>query len=203
MRRPIRVVVVDDHTAVRTALGRVLEGLPEFDVVSMLADDRRLSSVLAHAAPDVVVLDHDLVQTDGLSLCLRMKRRRDCPPVVIYSGYAAPVLALAAAVAQADAVVHKAGPVGVLLDTLRRLAEGRRLLPAPPPDLVAAAAARLHNADLPVLARLLDGARPAEVAGALAITEDEVMLRANRIVEVLQARRDVHAGAAVRLEALP
>jgi DNA-binding NarL/FixJ family response regulator len=181
----------------------VLEGLPEFDVVSMLADDRRLSSVLAHAAPDVVVLDHDLVQTDGLSLCLRMKRRRDCPPVVIYSGYAAPVLALAAAVAQADAVVHKAGPVGVLLDTLRRLAEGRRLLPAPPPDLVAAAAARLHNADLPVLARLLDGARPAEVAGALAITEDEVMLRANRIVEVLQARRDVHAGAAVRLEALP
>ena len=185
-----------------TALGRVLEGLPEFSVASMLADDRRLSTVLTHDAPDVVVLDHDLVQIDGISLCLRIKRRRDCPPVVIYSGYAAPVLVLAAAVAQADAVVHKAGPVGVLLDTLRRLSDRQRLfLPAPAPDLVAAAAARLHTGDPPVMAQLLDGARPAEAAEALAITEDEVMLRANRIVEVLQARRDAHAGAAVQLEA--
>jgi two-component system, NarL family, invasion response regulator UvrY len=191
--RPIRVVVVDDHDGVRTAMERVLEGSPEFSAVSALADDRHLFDVLAQEAVDVVVLDHDLGRTDGLSLCLRIKCRHDSPPVVIYSGYAAPLLMLAATVAQADAVVHKAGPVGALLDAVRCLTDGRRLLPAPAPDLVDAAAARLHAADVPVMARLLEGMHPVDVANALALDEAEVGLRARRIVEILQVRRGLRS----------
>jgi len=168
---------------------RVLDASPEFSAVSVLADDRRLFRVLEREAIDVVVLDHDLGQTDGLSLCLRIKQRPDPPPVAIYSGYAAPVLVLAAGVAQADAVVHKAGPVRALLDALRCLTDGQRLLPAPAPALVEAASSRLYAADLPVMACLLHGTHPVDVAEELAIGEDEVTRRARRIVEVLQARR--------------
>ena len=203
MRRPIRVVVVDDHSGVRKALGRVLEGLPEFSVVSMLADDRRLSSVLTHDAPDVVVLDHDLVQTDGLSLCLRIKRRHDCPRS---SSTRATWRRCSCSPPQSPRPTPsctRRAPWACCSTACAAWPKAERLLPAPAPDLVAAAAARLHAADLPVMAQLLDGARPAEAAHALAITEDEVMLRANRIVDVLQARRDVHARTAVRLEALP
>src|SRR4051795_276568 len=120
----IRVVIVDDHEAVRAGLQRVLERSPGFTLVSAIADGRDLFALLQAERVDVVVLDYDLERTDGLSLCLRIKQRRESPAVAIYSGYAAPALVLAAAVAQADAVVHKAEPVEVLLGSLRRLTSG-------------------------------------------------------------------------------
>src|SRR4051812_1681031 len=185
---PIRVVVVDDHEAVRTGLERVFERSPGFESVSALADDRDLFALLQREQVDVVVLDHDLERTDGLSLCLRIKQRRASPAVVIYSGYAAPALVLAASVAQADAVVHKAEPVEVLLGSLRRLTNGDKLLGAPTPDLLEAAAARVDAADLPVMALLLDGTAPRDIARALGLEEDEVARRTRRLVGVLQAR---------------
>jgi DNA-binding NarL/FixJ family response regulator len=195
---PIRVVVVDDHAGVRAALARVLDTSPEFTAVSALADENDLFRLLRREQVDVVIVDHDLEQTDGLSLCLRIKQERDPPPVVIYSGYATPVLRLAAVVAQADAVVHKAEPVHVLLGTLRRLTRGDRLLEPPPRDLLDAAKARLGAADLPVVALLVDGTHPLDIAQELALGEGEVVDRAHRIVDVLQARgrwgRDPIAG---------
>ena len=186
---PIRVVVVDDHEAVRTGLERVFERSPGFDSVSALADDRDLFALLQREPVDVVVLDYDLERTDGLSLCLRIKQRREPPAVVIYSGYAAPALVLAATVAQADAVVHKADPVDVLLGALRRLTDGDRLLASPAPDLLEAAAARLDAADVPVMALLLHGIRTPDIAQTLALGEREAARRARRVVGVLQAGR--------------
>jgi DNA-binding NarL/FixJ family response regulator len=186
---PIRVVTVDDHEAVRAGMERVLTGSPGFISVAALADARDLFRLLQRERVDVVVLDYDLDRTDGLSLCLRIKERREPPAVVIYSGYAAPALMLGATVAQADAVLHKAEPVEVLLGSLRRLANGARLLEPPAPDLVHAAAARLDAHHLPVMELLVDGTRPADIAHALALDEEEVARRARRIVGVLQAGR--------------
>jgi DNA-binding NarL/FixJ family response regulator len=186
---PIRVVVVDDHDAVRTGLERVLERSPGFASVSAIEDDRDLFALLKREHIDVVVLDYDLERTDGLSLCLRMKERRESPAIVIYSGYAAPSLALAAGVAQADALVHKAEPIEMLLGSLRRLASGEKLLGTPSPELIEAAAARLDAADLPVMALLIARTRPAQIARALALEETEVVRRAHRIVRELQGGR--------------
>jgi DNA-binding NarL/FixJ family response regulator len=181
--------VVDDHDAVRTGLERVLERSPGFASVCALEDDRDLFALLKRERTDVVVLDYDLERTDGLSLCLRIKERRESPAVAIYSGYATPALVVAAAVAQADAVVHKAEPVEMLLGSLRRLASGERLLGTPPSELIEAAGARLDAADLPVMALLIAGTRPAHIASALALDESEVVCRAHRIVGNLQGGR--------------
>lgn len=186
---PIRVVVVDDHDAVRTGLERVLERSPGFASVSAIEDDRDLFALLKRERTDVVVLDYDLEHTDRLSLCLRIKERCEPPAVAIYSAYAAPALVLAAAVAQADAVVHKAEPVEMLLGSLRRLASGEKLLGRPSPELIEAAAARPDTADLPIMALLIAGTRPAQIARALALDESEVVRRAHRIVGNLQGAR--------------
>jgi|tagenome__1003787_1003787.scaffolds.fasta_scaffold20978254_3 DNA-binding NarL/FixJ family response regulator len=185
----IRVVAVDDHAAVRAGMERLLERSPGFASVAALPDARDLFRILQREHVDVVVLDYDLDRTDGLSLCLEIKQHAVAPAVAIYSGYAAPALLLGAAVAQADAVLHKAEPVEVLLGSLRRLASGARLIAAPAPDLLQAATARLDAQDVPVMALLVDGTRPGDIARALALEEDEVVRRAQRIVGVLQACR--------------
>jgi DNA-binding NarL/FixJ family response regulator len=185
----IRVVVVDDHDAVRTALEGVLEASPEFEPVSALASDRRLFTLLRREHVDVVVLDHDREQSDGLASCLRVKRRRDPPPVLIYTGYATPAIRIAAAAAQADAVVDKAEPVGALLGAMRRLRAGERLIDPPPPDLLRAAAARLDAADVPVMSMLVEGRHPFDIAEELGCEEDEIARRARRIIRILQNGR--------------
>ena len=189
MSRSIRVVVVDDHEAVRAGLERVLEASAGFTVLAALADDSGLLGLLDREQVDALILDYDLDRTDGLSLCLRVKYRPAPPSVVIYSAYAAPGVVLAATAAQADAVVHKAEPVSALLEVLRRLRRGERLLPPADPRLLETVAPRLDPADLPVMALMLDGAEPHAIATALTLDEREVVSRARRIVGRLQAGR--------------
>ena len=191
-REAIRVVVVDDHEAVREGLTRVLQRAAGVQAVASLHDGGELFALL-HAEPiDVVILDYDLERGDGLSWCLRIKQRTNRVAVLIYSGYAGPGLNFAAGVAQADAVLNKAEPVTALIEALRRLAEGERLLGPPAPELVEAATAYLAPEDLPLVALLIDGARPEEIAQALGRTERDVIRRARRVVGMLQGgpRRD-------------
>lgn len=183
----IKVIVVDDHEAVRTGLERVLDRAPDLEPVAGLADDRDVFSLVAREDVDVAVLDYDLERGDGLSLCWRLKQREDAPAVVIYSGYAGPSLAFAASVAQADAVVSKAEPVEVLLSTVRRLAAGDQLLEPPAPELVEAAAACVSIEDLPVMALLADGVDTNGIATALGLDARDVGRRAQRVIGRLQA----------------
>ena len=181
-----RVVVVDDHEAVRAGLDRVLQRAPGIDAVAVLEDGGELFALLHNERVDVVVLDYDLERGDGLSWCLRIKQRTSRVAVLIYSGYAGPGLVFAAGVAQADAVLSKAEPVGALLDAVRRLANGERLLGPPAPELFEAAAEQVEPDDLPLMALLIDGASPVDIALALGRTEDEVVWRSRRVVGLLQ-----------------
>jgi DNA-binding NarL/FixJ family response regulator len=186
MRRT-RIAVLDDHPAVRLGLERLLRREPGFGPVAAVGSERDLMQVVAREDVDVAVLDYGLADGDGLAVCQRLKQRARPPRVVVYSAYAGPGMMVPAAIAQADAVVGKAEPVGVLLDAIRRVARGERLLPPPRPELLEAAGARLGVDDAPVVAMLLAGASMGEIARTLALDEAAVVRRARRIIGRLTA----------------
>jgi DNA-binding NarL/FixJ family response regulator len=177
-----RVALLDDHPAVLAGLGRLLESEPGLTVVASTPDHRELPGLLDRAEPDVLILDHDLAHADGLAQCLRVKRRPHPPAVVVYAAYTGAALAIAARAAGADALVDKAEPVDRLLAAIHGVARGSRLVPPPPADAYAAAVARIEDADLPLLAMLLDGASVEEIAVAVRREPAEVAWRAQRIV---------------------
>jgi DNA-binding NarL/FixJ family response regulator len=164
---PTRVIVVDDHAAVRLGLMRLLDRQPGVKAVAAVADERQLRAALEEVDPDVVVVDYDLSRGDGLGLAFALKQRRPAPGVVVYTAYAGQAVRLSAAVAQADAVVDKAEPPDRLLSAVRAVAGGERLLDIPAPEHLRAASARIDDEDLPVVAMLLDGATCAEIDAAL------------------------------------
>lgn len=63
---PIRVVVVDDHQIVRDGLAALLAALPGIEVVGAAADGRDALHVVAEAGPDVVVMDIQMPELDGI-----------------------------------------------------------------------------------------------------------------------------------------
>jgi len=63
---PIRVVVVDDHQIVRDGLTALLGALDGIEVVGAAADGRDALHVVGEAVPDVVVMDIQMPQLDGI-----------------------------------------------------------------------------------------------------------------------------------------
>jgi two-component system, OmpR family, response regulator MprA len=78
----VRVLVVDDEPAVRTALERALR-LEAYDV-ELAADGREALDRLAEGAPpDAVVLDVAMPRLDGLEVCRRLRDAGDRTPVLM------------------------------------------------------------------------------------------------------------------------
>ncbi|NYI46047.1 DNA-binding NarL/FixJ family response regulator [Nocardioides aromaticivorans] len=66
MTPAIRVVVVDDHQIVRDGLVALLGALDGIEVVGTAADGREAVHVVDETAPDLVVMDIQMPQLDGI-----------------------------------------------------------------------------------------------------------------------------------------
>src|SRR5476651_2376876 len=76
--RRIRVMIVDDAVVVRGLFGRWVEAEPDLEVVASLRTGREAVNQLERADPDVVVLDIDLPELDGMAaLPLLLEKKRD------------------------------------------------------------------------------------------------------------------------------
>src|SRR6478672_5392865 len=74
----IRVMVVDDAAIVRSLVSRWVEEAPGLKLVAALRNGREALEWLDQARPDVVVLDVEMPELDGISTLPRLlERRRD------------------------------------------------------------------------------------------------------------------------------
>ncbi len=83
----IRVFVVDDSAFVRRAVGRVLSGEPRVRLVGEAASGAEALARIPDAAPDLVTLDLELPDTDGLDLLRALLRRRPTLRVLMLSAH--------------------------------------------------------------------------------------------------------------------
>ena len=79
----IRVVVVDDHQIVRDGLVALLGALDGIEVVGTAADGKEALHVVADAAPDVVVMDIQMPELDGIEATRFITGRQPAPRVVM------------------------------------------------------------------------------------------------------------------------
>src|SRR4029079_2531404 len=76
--RRIRVMLVDDAVVVRGLFARWVESEPDLDVVATLRTGREAVDQLARVHPDVVVLDVDMPDLDGIAaLPLLLEKKPD------------------------------------------------------------------------------------------------------------------------------
>jgi DNA-binding NarL/FixJ family response regulator len=124
----ISVLIVDDHPVVRTGLEAILRTEPGLSPVGSAQDGPGLWRLLRRTRPDVVVLDRNLVQEDGLEICQALRAEPAAPAVVMYTVDPGDDLRERALAAGAAAVVDKGADPAILLDALR--VAGRRRAPA-------------------------------------------------------------------------
>src|SRR5215472_9197777 len=76
--RPIRVMVVDDAVVARSLVARWVDSEPDMKVVASLRTGREAVDQVDRVDPDVVVLDIEMPDLDGISaLPLLLKKKPD------------------------------------------------------------------------------------------------------------------------------
>ena len=73
----IRVLLIDDHPALRVGLRVLLDREPDIRVVGESADGVEALLLSEGLAPDVIVLDCQLPSTDGVAVAARLREQGD------------------------------------------------------------------------------------------------------------------------------
>jgi DNA-binding NarL/FixJ family response regulator len=182
----IRVIVVDDHAAVREGVRAMLGCEPGLDPVAVAATAADAAELAAAERPDVMLIDYHLPDEDGLSLCLYLKSRPGAPAALVYSAFADEHLVPLAVVAGADAVVGKATRPDELCETVRALARGESRMPPMTQPAMESAAARLDAEDLPIFGMLAYETPQAEIAATLRMDPHWLVARRWAMLEQLR-----------------
>lgn len=85
MKRPVRVLIVDDSAMVRQTLSAILAGDPEIEVMPAAADPFVAAERMRHEIPDVITLDVEMPRMDGLTFLQKLMSQHPIPVVMCSS----------------------------------------------------------------------------------------------------------------------
>ncbi|WTB88650.1 response regulator transcription factor [Streptomyces cellulosae] len=206
---PIRVVVCDDQTLVRTGLVTIIDAQPDMEVAGECGDGRAAVDLAEKIRPDVVVMDVRMPVLDGI----------EATRLLAGSGVQEPVKVLVVTTFNLDEYVYEAlragasgfllkdAPPDRLLHGIRTVASGAALLdPEVTRQLVGRYASRIRPSEdggdrqipltpreLEVLRLIADGLSNSEIAAALVISQETVKTFVSRILSKLHLRDRVQA----------
>lgn len=83
-----RVLVVDDSALFRNVVTRALEGIEGIELAGFCSDGREALEKIAAKRPDIVTLDIEMPEVNGLEVLDALQRLRNKPEVIVVSGVA-------------------------------------------------------------------------------------------------------------------
>lgn len=123
----IRVLLADDHPAVRAGLRFLLDDAPDVEVVAEVADGAAAVEQSRALRPDVVLMDVRMPGTDGITATAVITAER-LAEVLVLTTFDLDEYVTGALAAGAAGYLLKSAEPGVLLDAVRRVADGDGVL---------------------------------------------------------------------------
>jgi len=124
----INVVIVDDHTIVRSGLRLLIDQEDDLACVGDYESHERVLPYLDRLAPQVVVMDLETPGAGGITGTEAVLKRRPDANVLVLSMHESPDVIRRAFAAGASGYVAKAAADEELIDAIRVVADGGRYL---------------------------------------------------------------------------
>ncbi len=124
----ISLIVVDDHPIFLAGLQQLFKRQPDFDLIGVAENVDELETLLDRSIPDVILMDIEMPQRDGIAATALVRQRARGAKVVILTGYDNPELIFRALKAGAVGYLLKNTRAKDILHTLRRVAAGEIFL---------------------------------------------------------------------------
>ncbi len=198
----IRVIVVNDHPVVREGLVAVLGGEPDLLVVGSAASAEPGLALVERERPDIVLLDLELPEIDGVTATSRFIGASKGTRVIAFTAYATDDLVLGAIRAGASGYVLKGATAAEIARAIRVVHEGGCYLePRVAARIVAEvgtprrAASALSERERSVLRLVAAGLPTKQIAHSLSISERTVKFHLRSIFNKLGADNRAQAVA--------
>jgi DNA-binding NarL/FixJ family response regulator len=128
---PAKILIVDDHPAVREALAQRISRQPEFRVCGEAAGIADALRLVDATNPDVAVVDISLKDGSGIDLIKRIKAHNDHVLILVWSMYDASIYAERALRAGASGYINKEQATDQIINAIHHVQEGKVYLSEP------------------------------------------------------------------------
>jgi DNA-binding NarL/FixJ family response regulator len=191
---PRRILVIDDHVAVRRGLASLLaEEFPQ-SAVSLVACAQDVLDGAMAPDWDIVILDLNLPGRGGLEIIRDLKDRNPAGRVLVYTVHPEDQLGVRALRAGADGYVSKDRPADELVHAVRALARGRRYISAELAESLARYVVHpvaephdlLSDREFQILRLMAGGKTPSIIAQELGLSIKTISTYRSRILEKLR-----------------
>ncbi len=201
--RSIHILIADDHPVVRDGLRSMLSTQPDFQVVGEAVNGVEAVQLAARLKPDVILLDLEMPDLDGVSVLTQVRATDPQARVIIVTAYDTDERIVQAVVAGAQGYLLKGAPREEIFRAIRVVDEGGSLLQ----PIVASKLMRhvSHQAsrsadresltprELEVLGLLAQGKSNKQIAAELVITERTTKFHVSSIFSKLDAANRTEA----------
>lgn len=197
MKSPSRLLIVDDHPAIRAGVADILRGQAELTVAAAVGTGREALEFAASEQLDLAIVDMRLPDMDGCALIGELARVRPGVKTIAFSSYCLSEMVRRAISVGARGYVLKDAPPVELREAVRSVLDGRRAFSTEAALALTATPPRreLTPRETRVLACMADGLSTKEIAAALSITEGTVGVHVGHILEKLGASSRARAVA--------
>ena len=169
-----RVVMVDDHAALRVGLRHMLGAEPDLEVVADVGTLREGREALKAHKPDLLVLDLGLGDEFSLGWLPRLREDSPATRILVLSAHSEQLYAERVLRAGAQAYLMKTAPLEDLLKAIRRVLAGQIVVSDAQRDAMvqravggAAAGPEMSARELEVLRHVAAGRSTADIAQLL------------------------------------
>jgi DNA-binding NarL/FixJ family response regulator len=191
MKRKISVLLVDDHSLVRSGFRHILEDEADMEVIGEAADGDEAVNLAKRLKPDVIVMDSAMPRMTGLVATRQILEIYPEAAVLILSMHSEDTLVRQALDAGAKGYILKNAVDLGLQTAIRRVAAGEIVLD---PQITQAASLpgerspALTQRELQILEHIVAGESNKEIAGALKLSANTVAVHRANIMEALGVR---------------
>lgn len=189
-KKPIRVLLVDDHALVRLGFGRLLRDDDEIEVVGDATDGAEAVELAVRLQPDVVVMDYAIPVQNGAMATRAIRERVPTARVLMLSMHSEPSYLENSRAAGASGYLLKNALDLELVAAVKAVHAGEWVQD---PRLAQAASNAtgkrpLSRRELEVLQHIVEGRSNKEIATLLDLSANTVAVHRANIMETLQIR---------------
>ncbi len=190
----IKVVIADNHPIVRLGIRNVLSTASDFEIIDDVGTTDELFQSLKKATPDVIMLELDIPEINGIATIRKIKQEFPDIKVLIYSGQSEDVYALSSIRAGAFGYLSKSAELDYVVIALRKVNEGKMFITNELAQRLAFDEGtqkprrffrKLSTREVEVLKMLASGKRNKEVAQGLNLNEKTVSTYKARLMKKL------------------
>jgi DNA-binding NarL/FixJ family response regulator len=191
----IRILTVDDHPLLRKGIAALVNAEDDLKLVAEASNGKEAVEAFRSHQPDVTLMDLQMPEVDGLEAINAIRRFSPEARIIVLTTYSGDVQVLRALKAGAKAYILKSHMHKELLDAIRAVHAGQKLVP---PEIARELANhatddQLSEREIEVLRLISAGNSNKQIADRLSIGEGTVKTHVANLTSKLGANDRTHA----------